>query len=208
MVKINFELRNPSYYYISLTNYIENQIDKVLTKLRQQDKIKGLEKEVEKQKKEAEISLDVALREEREKRKILQEKLIVEAQLDKYCNGDSYIKKILPKSRKEIKILSESIPSEREKLPRVKISSKHPRSEEYLRFIKKLEGIKYITEIVDGEAREAKKSRIRRITEKEILFIHVDNNCRGYRISVKTTAENIRQQHHIVALIEEYFIRP
>lgn len=200
-------------------------IKKAISAIRQTDKISRLEEEIKKYKADTEqikaetkrkieeykiemqASLDIALEEENKRKEIekeLQKKLLkTQEQLDKYCTNPN-VKTITGKSNKEIETLVKFIPSERKEEAIIKKSHEHPREPRYSDFLNSLKRIPYVTHIIDREAREAKFSKISRIEVEEILLIYVRNSC-GYRVTLKTTAQTICQQHYIAELIKNLF---
>lgn len=158
--------------------------------------------------KEASAALEMALEEENKRKEIergyQKEVIKLKEQLEKLCI-DPNVKEITKRSHKEIETLMNLFPPERTKEPILKISHVHPRDSKYISFLNSLKKIPYIIEIVDKEAKEAKKSRINRVEPKEIVLIYTINSC-GYRISLKTTAQDMLQQYFIAAYIKNNFL--
>lgn len=200
-------------------------IKKAISAIRQEKKISKLEEEIKKYKAETEqikietkrkiedykievqASLDTALEEENKRKEVekeLQKKLLkTQEQLDKYCTNP-HVKSITGKSNREIETLTRFIPPERKEDAIIKKSHEHPREQKYSEFLNSLKRIPYVTHIIDKEAKEAKFSKISRIEVEEILLIYVRNSC-GYRVTLKTTAQNICQQHYIAELVKNLF---
>lgn len=133
--------------------------------------------------------------------------MISVGKLRKLCSGSSYLEEIVSLTSRGHKILAEAIPPKRKCYCNLKMSEAHPRSGKYKNFIRTLEKIDFVTEVRDVEAKQAKYSKVK-IRDKELLITYVDgHNNRGYRISVKTTAENEMQLLYAANFIESLLPR-
>ena len=207
MVKINFsfELKSLAYYYLSINNYIENKVKKVVSWIRQSDKISELEKKLKIAEREAKDSFNLSVEEERKRKKAEYDKLLLESKLDKIFKGNSHLKKILDSSNRTIEALSECILPKRKNQAKVRISKEHPRHQRYKDFIKTIANLDFVAEVIDKEAKQAKYSKVK-IRGDEILVTYLDDHThrKSYHAVIKTTAKNEGQLYVAACIIESY----
>jgi len=207
MVKINikFELKSPAYYYVSLVNYIENNIKKTIAKIRQTDKINELEKKLKIAEREAKDWFDFSVEEEKKAKKAEYEKTLLESKLDKICSGNSHLKKIVGSQNKIIEALARCLPPKRENKVKIKISKEHPRHQRYKDFLTTVADLDFVTEIIDKEAKQAKYSKVK-IRGDEVLVTYLDDhtNRRSYHAVIKTTSKNEGQLFVAACIIKNY----